>query len=115
MGAVAKGNRSQVIGFSCRLVAGLSPMALFFPTTNLLHLLQRDVKHDIYYMIKNLTYSSDKEYRALRWALRSMTILIITDVRKRGILLSSSAVVFSGGLSLCCWSFWELDFVGLRN
>jgi hypothetical protein len=65
MGAIAKGSRSQVIGFSCRFVAGLSPMALFLPTTNLLHLLQRDVKHDIC-MTEDFTHSSDKEYRAFR-------------------------------------------------
>ena len=38
---VAKWSRCQETGFSWRFVAVLSPMALFFPITNLLHLLEK--------------------------------------------------------------------------
>ena len=39
-GVVANGSRFHDIGCSCRLVAVLSPIALFFPMANLLHLLE---------------------------------------------------------------------------
>lgn len=41
IGAVANGRRSQDMGLSWRLTAGLSPIALFFPSANLLHLLNK--------------------------------------------------------------------------
>ena len=34
-------------------------------------------------------YSSDKEYRVLRWALRSITVATITEVRIKAIILYS--------------------------
>ena len=77
--AVAKGSRCQEMVLSLRFAAVLSPIALFFPTTNLLHLLQ--TKLEMHCKTANHTYSSEREYTIFKWVLSSITRAIITDVR----------------------------------
>jgi hypothetical protein len=47
MGEVANGKRSHEIGTSLRLVAGLSPAAVFLPITNLLHFLVKGDESEV--------------------------------------------------------------------
>jgi len=86
-------------------------MALFFPTTNLLHLLVWEFSILDKILQEGGTYSSEREYSVFRWALRSITMAMMTEVRIKGILVSSSV------WGLLIWSalFCEFDFVGLRN
>ena len=71
------------MGLSCFLTAGLSPTALFFPITNLMHFLLKSCEYWRSHRIRG-THSSEMEYKVLRWDLRSITIAMMTEDRIKG-------------------------------
>ena len=57
-------------------------------------------------------YSSDREYRVLRWALRSITLATITEVRIKAIILYSGWRTLSFGtisMTLFCRNISRLS------